>query len=241
MQADAPEDEEDAGGPRIEAHQRPCPTCRGGISSDECFVLAAFEPPPEKVEQAATKGSRLGSADEVAEEDDDDPTLGGFIVKDGESDESDFELVDRKGKGKAKPKKPKQPNRAVIQDSDDEEDEMDELDSEEDSDARSKGKGKGKAIDKGKGKGKVMLNDGPKTDKKMSAKEKKRAEDKWRADQEPSTKMMWVLSEIRRLEAEAPDDKVGPLFRSCGRLLLVLITSADSLCELCRSSSAAPS
>ncbi len=144
------------------------------------------------------------SDEEDAAEDNEDPTLGGFIVDDDKSSDSDFEPVNFKSKGKAKAKAPKQPNRAVIQDSDD--DEVDELEEAEEvvevSDDEDRPRNKAKS----KGKGKMSA--GPKIDEKMTAKEKKRAQAKWRADQEPSTKMLWVLAEIRRLQREDPDDKV---------------------------------
>lgn len=213
LQADAPEDDE-SGGPQLRPDQRPCPTCRGGISTGEVFVLGAFEPLPAKVERAAKNGNRLGgpadddddAAEEAADDDNEDPTLGGFIVGDDKADdsaESDYEPVNFNGKGKAKAKVkvPKQPNRAVIQDSDDEAEEEDELESDFGEEAKP-------ALTRmAKGKGKPMA--GPNLDKKMTAKERKRAEAKWRADQEPSTKMLWVLAEIKRLQEEAPDDKVS--------------------------------
>ena len=200
MQAAAPEYDDD--GPRMGRDQRPCPTCRQPISEQDSFKLDAFEPPNDEVERVAKTGNRLGGAEadrakKEDHDDDGDETLGGFIVQDEQSQDSDYELVDFKGKGKPKPK---QTNRLVVQDSDD--DEIDQLDSDEaeqdfvpSSTAKQKGKGKMAA--------------GPGVTKKMSAKEKARAEAKWRADQEPSTKMVWVLNEIRRMQEEDPDDKVS--------------------------------
>jgi hypothetical protein len=224
LQADAHDDDDDDSTPRMEHDQRPCPTCRQPISHDECFILDAFEPPDDEVERVAKGGNRLGSSskrkraeaegddEDDEEEENADPTLGGFIVaddKDSESD-SDFELVNAKGKGKAKAKPPKQPNRAVIQDSDDDEvDELEEAEEASESSDEDDFRPRFSAKDKGKSKSKGTIPAGPQIDQKMSAKEKKRAQAKWRAQQEPSTKMMWVLNEIKRLEEEAPDDKVS--------------------------------
>ncbi|GJN91484.1 hypothetical protein Rhopal_004507-T1 [Rhodotorula paludigena] len=78
-----------------------------------------------------------------------------------------------------KKKKPKQPNRAIVQDSDDEQSEAEE----EPAPSR-KEKGKGKK------------------------KEKTALELDWMAKQEPSTKMIWALTEIERSFKETPDDKI---------------------------------
>ncbi|GAA5958411.1 hypothetical protein JCM3765_007868 [Sporobolomyces pararoseus] len=112
------------------------------------------------------------------DDDDDDDDLGGFIVND---DEEGSEEEGRRIKKKAI----KQPNRAVIQDSDDEEDFKEASEAEEsDSESRKKqAKGKGKA-------------------------EAKRIRQLYLQKQEPSTKMLWVLSELQTLAKENPDDKV---------------------------------
>ena len=194
--------------------QRPCPTCRQPISEEESFLLAAFEPPDEEVERVAMTGNRLagpsekaGAEAEVEEEGEEDenadPTLDGFIVDDDKSSESDlgFEHVNRKEQAK-----PRQPNRVVVQDSDD--DEVDELEEAGEAIESSDEEDQPCSKSKHKGKGKVKVPARPEVGKKMNAKEKKRAEARWRAEQEPSTKMMWLLNEINRVREEAPDDKV---------------------------------
>ncbi|GAA5877102.1 hypothetical protein JCM16303_006167 [Sporobolomyces ruberrimus] len=130
-----------------------------------------------------TLADKLGTKMEVDDDEDDADEKGdldGFIVND-----DDDEYEDRSIKKKA----PKQPNRAVIQDSDDEDDGLLASEAEEDfaSESRKKDKGKGKVIGKA---------------------EAKKIRQIWMKKQETSTKMLWCLAELERLQAENPDDKV---------------------------------
>ncbi len=110
-----------------------------------------------------------------------------LTLDDIDSEDDEDRTASARDKGKGRARAPLQPNRAVIQDSEDE-DELDELDEE------------------------VKPSPGG---KKVTARDQAREDAKWRLQQEPSTKMVWVLQEIRRLQAEDPDDKVSG-FRSCG-------------------------
>ncbi|GAA5878832.1 hypothetical protein JCM1840_000729 [Sporobolomyces johnsonii] len=154
------------------ADQRPCPFCRQPIGLDDLYMLEAFDPTDEEL------GNEMGSAMDVDDEDV-DPTLGGFIVEDGEaSDDDDAPVFKQK-------KTPKQLNRAVIQDSD-EEDGGAQSEAEEAPAPRKKDKGKGKAKEDNR----TMADVG------------------WMKEQEPSTKMIWTLTELERIFKEHPDDKV---------------------------------
>ncbi|BGP44657.1 hypothetical protein JCM10450v2_000471 [Rhodotorula kratochvilovae] len=82
----------------------------------------------------------------------------------------------------AKKKAPKQPNRAVIQDSDEDEPAQ-QSEAEEELAPKA---------DKGKGKKKV----------------KSVRELLWMKEQEPSTKMVWVMNELERMFRDNPDDKI---------------------------------
>lgn len=114
----------------------------------------------------------LAEATGVVEEDKDDP----MDDVDDEGDLKDFIVRDHESEDEdgSKPhKKVKQPNRRIIQDSDD------ESEAEEAAAPTSK-------KSKGKGKGKQESKDLP----------------EWMRSQEPSTKMLWALEEIKRLDSE---------------------------------------
>ncbi|GAA5838313.1 hypothetical protein JCM9279_003196 [Rhodotorula babjevae] len=81
-------------------------------------------------------------------------------------------------------RKPKQPNRAIVQDSDDDDDQVAQQSEAEEEPAP--------ASDKGKGKKKV----------------KTAEEIRWVREQEPSTKMLWAMAELRRMFEENPEEKV---------------------------------
>ncbi|GAA6046597.1 hypothetical protein JCM3770_006230 [Rhodotorula araucariae] len=81
-----------------------------------------------------------------------------------------------------KKKAPKQPNRAVVQDSDEDEPAQESEAEEEPAPKTVKGKGKKKV--------------------------KSVREMLWMQEQEPSTKMAWVMNEIERMFREDPDDKI---------------------------------
>ncbi|GAA5899596.1 uncharacterized protein JCM6883_005269 [Sporobolomyces salmoneus] len=199
---------------KCRADQRPCPICRTPVGEKDLYPLEAFEPSDQ------TLSERLGvemdvDEDEDEEDDDDDDNLGGFIVNDDEEDDSDFERRRIKNKNKNTNKKiPKQPNRAVIQDSDDENDNEEPSEAEEsDSEARKKAKGKGKA-------------------------EAKRKNLSYFSEQikenVPSTKMLWVLSELQTLQKENPDDKVIIISSFTSMLDLMQLYLEENDIKTCR-------
>lgn len=147
----------------------------------QLYNLAAFEPTDEEICLATGQDADMDDGDDV------DETLGGFIAPDGDvdADEDDDDF----GKAVLK-KKPKQPNRAIIQDSDDEDAQQSEAEEEY---APKAFKGKGKETD-------------DKTEKKKKKKKGRTMQElQWMREQEPSTKMLWVMSELERMFKENPD------------------------------------
>ncbi|GAA5857003.1 hypothetical protein JCM8547_007910, partial [Rhodosporidiobolus lusitaniae] len=157
------DDQDDQGaGKKCKADQRPCPICRGPVGLKELWTLSAFEPTDFELTTA--------TSEDVPMDDDEDETLGGFMV----SDDDD----------KPQPKK-KQPNRCVIQDSDDEHSEAEEVPEPSSSDKKGKGKKKEKTASEVK-----RLNDQEPSTKMLWAYEK--LESIWAAD--PEEKIIIISS-----------------------------------------------
>lgn len=179
------QEEAEEEGPRLRPDQRPCPTCRGPISKQEVFGLVSFEPTAEDVDRLVRGRKLLGSPAQTppftVKEEGKGKGKGKAPIEVITLDDSDSEDEDGGSASQGRARVPHQPNRAVIQDSEEDE-EVDQLDEDPTP---------------------------PSVLKKLTAREQARQAAKWRADQEPSTKMMWVLAEIRRLQREAPDDKVS--------------------------------
>lgn len=153
-------------------------SCRGPISDTFIFALSAFEPADEEVLASAERDvdmdDLLGGKGKGKDEADD---LNGFIVPDGQEDDSDEEEDLPVLKVKV------QPNRPIVQDSDDEDEPIV-------STAPAKDKGKGKAREE-----ESSSSRGRKSKKKTELPE-------WQSKQEPSTKMKWALEELNRCREE---------------------------------------